>query len=673
MNIYRRKYLVMGVALLLAACDAGRGSHDASSSQAEASSSAGGNTNMVITDEKSLSFATEGLYPNDVYDADAGLSGKNSFTSMKAFRNGKYVDSLTEVGSRQDVKIELYGKNAMRFINVSNGYLFTVPSTEVNIDYTIAKYRTVLSFGDSILSVSFESSNPYTSLATPWYTYGSEWLMRHLMNEDFINNNGLTRTIPMNYDFSASNPYGDLTFKDGFDCYFFGIKINDDNGVIERPYYDIAVVRQKDDPRNFCLFVMKSKSQQSDALKQMVKSYHRVSSTGIARNYFYSEAAKPEASWDEATKGVFDHLVQKDYVNWGVFSYSMPGSEDSLKPGDANYDSTLSASKQVRDELESAWSHTFEIYPTYTHIGTGGPLGSDKFVPMHFPVKMANELAGGTGSDGKPLLQFTLQFTTNNNLVAGEVTPMFDILRGQYDEEFKTMAQEMKEYGKPILLRLNNEMNSDWTSYCGMMTLLDPDIFNMTWRRFHDILVKEGVTNVIWIWNPVSISCPYSSWGEDLCYFPGEDYVQLIGGTGYEMNNYDAATAASQIQSFEKIYTALYQKNCASFSTEWKVILSEFACGSGGETTGTLGRNAAVQAQWVRDMWKEMNATTPKDYMKQIRGAVWFNCNDYVGSQISNRLQLVTRPAFPSENYDDLADTMAAFAEGFANQDKKGK
>ena len=42
--------------------------------------------------------------------------------------------------------------------------------------------------------------------------------------------------------------------------------------------------------------------------------------------------------------------------------------------------------------------------------------------------------------------------------------------------------------------------------------------------------------NAIWIWNPFGTTYPYCSWGEDLCYFPGAEYVQLLGGTSYEMN-----------------------------------------------------------------------------------------------------------------------------------------
>ncbi|MBO7535636.1 MAG: hypothetical protein J6T34_00655, partial [Bacilli bacterium] len=217
---------------------------------------------IELDDAKTLSYVFESVYTNgEVKDSANGFSTVDDVKMAKVFRNGSYVDEFSNFSSRHDIKMEIYNDSKMRFVNLANGYALTIPSKNVTVDYNIAKYRVQMEFDDSILSLSFESSNPYTSLSTPWYTYGSEWLMEHLMNESFITNNGLERTIPMGYKFSASNPYGDLEFKDGYDCYFFGIKIKDPNNQIERPYYNIAVVRQKNDPKNFILLVMKSKTE----------------------------------------------------------------------------------------------------------------------------------------------------------------------------------------------------------------------------------------------------------------------------------------------------------------------------------------------------------------------------------------------------------------------------
>ena len=113
----------------------------------------------------------------------------------------------------------------------------------------------------------------------------------------------------------------------------------------------------------------------------------------------------------------------------------------------------------------------------------------------------------------------------------------------------------------------------------------------------------------------------------------------MLGLTEYEMGNGETLT------SFREHYQTLYEKN-VSFQS-YCAIISEFGCGSGGETDGVLGRNAAKQAEWVREMFAEINAAEKAAYIKQIKGAVWFNCNDYMG-----------------EDYGDLRETIEAFRQG---------
>ena len=61
------------------------------------------------------------------------------------------------------------------------------------------------------------------------------------------------------------------------------------------------------------------------------------------------------------------------------------------------------------------------------------------------------------------------------------------------------MAKQIAQYGEPILFRLNNEMNSDWTCWSAVNAMLDPEIFTETWIRMHDIFEEEGANaNCIW-------------------------------------------------------------------------------------------------------------------------------------------------------------------------------
>ena len=178
-------------------------------------------------------------------------------------------------------------------------------------------------------------------------------------------------------------------------------------------------------------------------------------------------------------------------------------------------------------------------------------------------------------------------------------------------------------------------MNTDWTSYCGMVTMLDPDIFIETWRRLYDIFREEGVDNCIWIFNPIATSCPYSNWGDMLNYFPGEDYVQMIGLTSYQMNNDDS------FATFREMYTELYKKNTPYFDN-YPAIIGEFGCGAGGEVIYNWDKGAYVpvedietkrvrQAEWIKGMFEcfAHNTEPGYEFCRNIKIAVWFSANDY--------------------------------------------
>lgn len=568
---------------------------------------------------------------------------------VKCFVDGSYGE-IKETS--RDVKAEIYTRGGTVMADVPAGFYYALPTDEIVVDYTLAKCRTKIAFRDCILTVSAESGNPYLDRDDPWFIYGDEWLMRHLNSDAFLKNCHVKRVRAPKHALSREEPYGDLDIKKGYDIYRYTFEVEE----IAFPYYEIAVIKERNDDKNFALFVMKSQTENCGVMDGIVDSFTRFEPKGEARNYFHAGAPEGNPDWNEETKAYFKALTTRSNVAWGVFSYSMPGNEEDLDEKGAGYVEFYEKSKNVKAQIEKGWGKKYDIYPTYNHIGRG--TDPEHYIPHHFPSKMAALLAGGDGKNGKPVLQFTYQFTLNNNLVHEDQTPMFDILRGKYDGQFRRLARDIKAYHHPVLFRLNNEMNTDWTSYCGMMTLLDPDIFNETWIRLYNIFAEEGVDNCIWIWNPIATTCPYCSWGEDLCYFPGTDYVQLLGGTSYEMNNYPAETASKQVVSFRSHYEKLYRKNSQNF-TDWCMVISEFACGAGGNTSGELDRNVAVQADWVKEMFVCLNAKPQEDWVKQIKGAVWFNCDDIFNGSVGNRLRFLD----PDGNGNK--PTVEAFRKGF--------
>lgn len=622
--------------LFSAGCSAGGGGKGDASSEGKNDTSSGEisvPSDTEITDPAAIEYPFEGVYGKDgLLDQERGFGSAGDISQARIYCNGEFVDTFSEISSRTDAKAEFYNGKYVKMVDYSGGMTYCLPAEEkLEVDYSIAHYRLQIALGDSILTVSAENSNPYLTSSDPWGIYRDEWLLRFIGDNGYISANGLERI--------GQTLYNDTEIKPGYDVYYYGVHIKDDENI-ERPYYNIAVIRKERDNRNFGLFVMKSKRDRTADMMDIIDSYSFIPRKGNAKNYFDAGKAVGNEHWNEETTEYFNRLTSGDKINWGVFSYSM---SDEGEGGPA-YTERLDRIKTIQAETEKLFDYKYDIYPTYTHLRYG------------FPQTMAAELAGGNGKNGKPVLQYTYQFTVDNNSFEKNKTPMFDILRGKYDGIFRRLAREIKSYEKPVLFRLNNEMNTDWTSYCGLVALLDPDIFAMTWRRLYDIFEAEGVDNCIWIWNPSGTSCPYSSWGEDLCYFPGTEYVQLLGITEYEMGNGETLT------SFKAYYQKLYEKNI-SFKS-YRAIISEFGCGSGGETDGILGRNSTKQAEWVREMFAEINAEEKAEYIKQIKGAVWFNCNDYSDGLIRNRLKIVNADGYMGEDYGDLLETTEAFRQG---------
>ena len=641
----------------------------------------------IQTDADSFQYVFEELYKSTTFrDEAAGFGSVEDIKGGRFFINGKYYDEISSVGSRQDVKVELYNEQNAMMINVSAGMAFTLPTTDVDVDYTLAQYRTQYKFDDSVLTFSAEADrNPYTAKANAWYIFVNEWAIRHLVNEKYYENQNLTwlnkdtcgfdiTPVGENGTSDGEHAYptvkqGDLEFRPGYEVYRFDVKIEDAENV-EYPYYNIGIIHEVNEVKKAAYFVMKSKENKADVRDAILKSWRVITPKGKTRNYFENLDPVQDPHWSEETKEFFNQFMTQRTKSWGVFSYSMPGQADSLVPGSGSYDQYLEWSKQIEEFIEeTAWGgKKYDVYMTYTHLGWGSNYSEVSQAHHYYPLAMSKELAGGNGKNGKPVLEFTFQYTTNNNLVDEEITPLFDIMRGKYDEYFTRLANDIKEYGKPVMFRLNNEMNTDWTSYSGIMNLLDPDIFNATWIRLYNIFIENGVDNVIWVWNPIADSCPYSGWGEDLCYFPGRDYVQLLGGTNYEANN-----DRTKFQTFKERYGSLYEKNKSYFS-KWGMIIGEFACGSGGNASGQLGRNKDLQEEWVRGMFEELNAEDPAPYVQQIKGLIWFNCNDYGNGGITNRYKFADTPkgtgSNKSETYTDLEPTWKAFQKGFQDAEK---
>ncbi len=545
---------------------------------------------------------------------------------------------------KNDIKYHMLGKDKSQIINLPHGYSFNIPATQFEADYTYSELRCKYFFDDCVLTTSFEDKNPYVegnkyssaSGKRGWEIYLDEWIVRYISHDEYLTSNNILKVKENIHSFDFLGKYELINFS-----YF----INDSENI-ERPYYNIAIIREVNDYTNFFLFVMKSKTNKVNEFDEIINSFTQIPVFGKACNIQESYEVLENPKWNKMTKRYFRKLSNQSNVDWGIFIASLPAKDSD------SYDYICNVYKDRGLRFDSLMQHNFELLPTYTHISYAG-------IYHHFPLTLANKLAKGNGFNGKKVLHFTFQYTANNNTSMFGYSPTFDILRGKLDDYFRKMAKDIKKYHYPVLFRLNNEMNTDWTSYSGIASLLDPDIFILTWKRLYDIFEEEGVDNCIWIFNPIHITAPFCNWGEYLNYYP-KGMVHMLGLTSYERGNME------QYDSFKTLYSALYKKNSPYFE-KFPHIISEFGAGTGGAVLFNytnncfdyvpIRRNLNKQKKWVKNMFKEFKKQ-PK-YLKNIKATIWFSANDYGRKDGKDHVM----------NYfkldDDVMPTIKEFKKGF--------
>lgn len=188
-------------------------------------------------------------------------------------------------------------------------------------------------------------------------------------------------------------------------------------------------------------------------------------------------------------------------------------------------------------------------------------------------------------------------------------TTLPDMIRGKYDAILRQWARQFKVLGGPVFVRFGNEMNGDWSTWCAWYTGKDPDLFIMAWKHLQNVFREEGADNVLFVFNPHDRSYPNFKWNHYLMYYPGHQYVDWIGLTGY---NNGTSHKADIWRDFNTIYRPLYREYMHYFPGK-PFMITEFSCNEvGGD-----------KASWI----KECFASLAKDY-PNIKIAVWFNQDD---------------------------------------------
>lgn len=491
-----------------------------------------------------------------------------TFANPQYILNGQYTENDTS-GPDDDLKqLEDYNEWYKIYTDYPAGYSLIYPRS-MTPDISLSAVRTTLSDNTTKIEIYYEDFSGSATSTRDYVYYGN----RALRNSD-------AHTITTDT----------VTWTNGYKTHLLKWERpklahveNDKN------YYACADII-KNSSEVYTIFIKSSQPIQNEM--DIINSFKLLEKQGKQHIYKPSSPASTKRSIE--TQNFYNrYFSSTSKLTWGIFEPSAPETFSYLTP------------------LESAMNYTFPILLRYQSLEESVPLRGLEKAYEH----------------GR-YLELTLQTVQPgevNALQAGKSQDnaklVYQILDGQYDEYFHQYAARLKIFGHPVLFRLNNEMNGDWCWYSAYYTSKDADLYIALWKYIHGIFTEEGVDNVLWVWNPHDLSRPDFKWNHYLTYYPGDEYVDIIGMTGYNTGTY---FPGEKWREFEAIYDPLYSEYTAVFPNK-PFMITEFASNS-------VGGNKAA---WIERM------LTSIDKYPNIKAAVWWSGIDYDRNNQPGRIYLI--------------------------------
>jgi len=176
-------------------------------------------------------------------------------------------------------------------------------------------------------------------------------------------------------------------------------------------------------------------------------------------------------------------------------------------------------------------------------------------------------------SGGKPTLPgWREQWDVQNGripLISWGGDDVIEIVNGKFDAAIDAAATRLQALGAPFFLRWFWEPDGTRASKASISHT--PADYIKAWRYIHDRFAKDGNTNAVWVWCPVSLDFypPSGQTSSDPTlapnhainpvgaqpYYPGDDVVDWICADGY---NWAPNKPGTRYESFQELFQAFY-------------------------------------------------------------------------------------------------------------------
>jgi len=366
----------------------------------------------------------------------------------------------------------------------------------------------------------------------------------------------------------------------------------------DKPYYASVDIAAGFNKTYTLMFNSSDLTELEQIVPPMIRSLKTMEVTEPAPVISLQEAPRAGALTSEAEQ-LLSNLKNPNKQSWGIFEPSYPQNLAPLQ------------------ELEKNLDYRLNYVLLYSDFDSG------------MPGKRLQQVA----AEGRiPVL--TLQ--TFSPKLGSTSALTYELLAGHYDEFLRSYARDVAAFSQPLLFRFNNEMNGDWCAYSAYHSSKDASLYVESYKYVYRLFAEAGAENVLWVWNPHDGSFPDFAWNHYLTYYPGDEYVDIVGLTGYNAGTY---YKGETWRGFREIYDPLYMEYDAVFPHK-ALMITEFASNSvGGD-----------KVAWINDALNYM-----RDYPR-VAVSIWWNHIDFDGTTPARIYKL-----------DETPQTLEAFRQGLAN------
>ncbi|MEJ1517654.1 glycosyl hydrolase [Bacillus cereus] len=219
-------------------------------------------------------------------------------------------------------------------------------------------------------------------------------------------------------------------------------------------------------------------------------------------------------------------------------------------------------------------------------------------------------------SEGRvPLVTMHFDYINENTNTSDNVQK---VINGAFDTQITSWAEGIKNTKSPVLVRVGNEMNGNWTSWSHKNSYNDPDLYKLAYRHVINVYKQHDVTNAYFVWNPNDYSKPDYSWNAAAMYYPGDNYVNWLGMTAYNFGK-----TGKDFKYFDDLYGDLYKTYMRSFANK-PMLIGEFASSEA----------AGNKPYFVGDMFEKIKEKYPN-----LKLVIWFNGEPENGLPINSSVE----------------------------------